>query len=133
MEHTRILLQNKVSVLENIGGLWKALGEEKIALVLATLINIMSELSDLAKKFELEEELYFGSCLENILSLLGNNHERKFISTGSDSLKFLKAELSQQEKMILFNKNKNAWACYQCAVLLPTRRKTQINLGGISI
>ena len=38
--NTRILLQNKVSALENVGGLWKAIGEEKIVLILATLINI---------------------------------------------------------------------------------------------
>ena len=34
--NTRIFLQNKVSALENIDGLWIALGEEKITLVLAT-------------------------------------------------------------------------------------------------
>ena len=37
--NTRILLQNKVSALENVGGLWKAIREEKIVLILATLIN----------------------------------------------------------------------------------------------
>ena len=56
--NTRILLQNKVSALENVGGLWKAIREEKIALILATLINIMGELRDLATKFKLEEELW---------------------------------------------------------------------------
>ena len=71
----------------------------------------------MATKFELEEELYYGGCLEMILGLLGNNRERKFICEGSDSqakkhlewgrlLKFLKVELSQQEKIILFNKSK---------------------------
>ena len=48
--NTRILLQNQVSALENVGGLWNAIGEEKIALILATLISIMGELCDLATK-----------------------------------------------------------------------------------
>ena len=75
--NTRIFLQNKVSALENIGGLWKASRKEKIALVLATLTDIMSELSDLAKKFELEEEFYYGGCSEKILGLLGNNRKER--------------------------------------------------------
>ena len=44
-------------------------------------MNIMGELSKLARKFELEEELYYGGCLEKIITLLGGKHERTFICT----------------------------------------------------
>ena len=67
----RLLLQNKISTLEKQNGLWKIEGDEKIAIAIATLLNIMSELSTLALKFKLEEELYYGGCLEKNSNSVG--------------------------------------------------------------
>ena len=39
----------------------------------------MGDLSTLAQTFKLENELYYGGCLENILNLLGNKWEREFV------------------------------------------------------
>ena len=80
----RLLLQNKISLLEKQTGFCEFSGDEKIGIALASLINVMSELTSMAKRFELEEELYYGGCLEKILSLLGNESERKFISKCQD-------------------------------------------------
>ena len=60
----RLLLQNKIGSLEKYTGLWKISIDEKIGVALASFINVMSELTSMAKKFELDEELYYGGCLE---------------------------------------------------------------------
>ena len=113
----RLLLQNKISALEKQNGLWKVFGDEKIGIAIASVINMMSELSTLARKFKLEEELYYGGCFEKILSLLGNNRERKFISKGKDSdakrpvewvrlVAFLQTELEMRKRLTILDKSK---------------------------
>ena len=62
----RLLLQNKVSSLEKQAALWRIRGDEKIAVALSSLINVMSELTSLAQNFGLQEELCYGGCLEKI-------------------------------------------------------------------
>ena len=111
-----LLLQNKIASLENIGCLGRVSGDERVIHSLALLINVMGKLSKLAKKFELDEELYYGGCLEIIITLLGHKRERTFICT-SDSkcskpeewerlLKFLNKELVEHEKMIMYERSK---------------------------
>ena len=46
-----------ISSLENIGDLGRVSGDERIVHSLALIMNIMGELSKLARKFELEEDL----------------------------------------------------------------------------
>ena len=43
----------------------------------------MGDLSSSAQQFNLENELYYGGCLENILNLLGNKWEREFVCKGN--------------------------------------------------
>ena len=117
--NTRLLLENKISGLDNVGSLWRMTGDDKIGLALNTLVNTIHDLSSLAQTFEIENELYYGGCLEKILSLLGNKREREFICKGGNSntskpaewqrlVIFLKDEISQREKMALFLKSKKA-------------------------
>ena len=67
--NARLLLQNKISSLENIGDLDRVSGDERIVHSLALIMNIMGELSKLARKFGLEEELYGGVFGENYYSI----------------------------------------------------------------
>ena len=110
----RLILQNKISVLENQNGLWSVTG------AIATLLNIMSELSQLTKK----SNLYYGGCFEQMISLLGNNRERKFISKCKTSsatkpeewsrlVEFLKKEQDVRERLALLYKTK------KCLVIEP--------------
>ena len=115
--NARILLQNKIGSLEKHTGLWKIQGEEKIFLAFSSVVNVMSELTAMAKRFSLEEELHYGGCLEKILSLLGNQREKKFVSkcTKTDATKpeewlrlsdFLQKELLMRERLVLLEKSK---------------------------
>ena len=127
--NVKLLLQNKLSCLDEIENFEKLKGDEKIAQYLAKLINIMIDLSTLAQKHNLECKLYVGGGLEKVLTLLGNNMERKFYSKNldDDSLSdsdpkeseitqekrvweklvlFLQKELSLRDKMVLVGKSK---------------------------
>ena len=75
----KLLLQNKISNLDKIDSLDKLKGDEKIGNAIAKILNMMTELSTLAQKYNLNYKLYVGGGLEKILSLLGNDRERRFI------------------------------------------------------
>ena len=77
----------------------------------------MPELTSLAQKFGLQEELCYGGCLEKILSLLGYNWERKFVSKCKNAnakkpeewerlREFLNTELATREKLSILDKSK---------------------------
>ena len=57
--NSRILLQNKLSLIENFG-ISNVKGDKKIATNLANLINIMKDLSTLAIEHDIEGQLYEG-------------------------------------------------------------------------
>ena len=108
-------MQNKISTLENQNGLWKVFGDENIAFSITMLLNTMFELSSLATKFKLKEELNYGGCFEKILSLLGNSRERNFISKCKNATKpeewerlveFLKKEFDVRERLTQLYKSK---------------------------
>ena len=110
-------MQNKIAALDKQNGLWKITGDEKISLAIIKVINMMSDLSTLAKKFDLEEELYYGGCLEKILNLLGNTRERKFVAKCEKSdakkpeewtrlVKFLNKELEMRKRLTILDKSK---------------------------
>ena len=58
--NSRLLLRNKLSTLDKIGGLYKVKGDEKLANVIAGLINTMKDLSALALEHNIEGQLYEG-------------------------------------------------------------------------
>ena len=91
---------------------------------------MMTELSTLARRHNLEYKLYVGGGFEKVLSLLGENRERKFVCknvgtsdespSSSDASEiitekleweklktFLEAERVSREKMTLLQKSKN--------------------------
>ena len=75
----KLLLQKKISNLDKIDNLDKIKGDEKLGNAISKIINTMTELSTLAQKYNLNYKLYVGGGLEKILSLLGNDRERRFI------------------------------------------------------
>ena len=132
--NVKLLLQNKISKLEKLESLDKVKGDEKLSVAISKIINMMSELKSLAEKHRLETKLYVGGGLEKVLSLIGEDRERKFISkyaevpgmspdlasdgASDDSLpekrdwenltKFLEKELAYREKLTLVQKSRNS-------------------------
>ena len=127
----KLLLQNKVSDLKCLDNLDKCSDDEKLGLALAKIINAMTELTNLAKKYDLEYKLYVGGGLEKVTSLLGEDRERRFVKwslekseshkssspqseicaeqTEWENLKdFLEKERSLRERMTLLNKSKES-------------------------
>ena len=113
----QLLLQNKIDSLEKFGNLDKLKDDEKIAYTLSSILNVMTDLEILAQEYDLEGELYHGGGLQNLLHLIGQHRERKFIkSIAKDKLKnknkwsklqkFLSAELTEREAYILNEKAK---------------------------
>ena len=56
----RVLLQSKLGALSKLSDLDKLRGDEKLAHGLSELLNAMAEVSRLAGKYGLENELYYG-------------------------------------------------------------------------
>ena len=75
----KMLLQAKMNNLDKLGNLSSVEGDEKLANALAKIINVMTELSTLALKHNLEYKLYVGGGLEKMYKLIGNDMERRFL------------------------------------------------------
>ena len=112
--NTRLLLQNKLGELDNLG-LWNVRGDEKIANALSVLLNAMKDLSSLATEHDIEGQLYEGGGLEKVMSLIGDQRHRKYRTQNLDPivskkdeweklLQFLKHEQHVREKVALDNK-----------------------------
>ena len=134
--NVKLLLQNKIGQLDKFDRLDKIKGDEKLCHALTKIINMMTELTVLAQKYDLEYKLYVGGGLEKILSLLGNDRERRFVkssleSSSASSVKplshggtsselcvekteweqlkfFLEKERNMREKMTLLQKSKES-------------------------
>ena len=109
------MVQNKLSSLDKLGGLWIVKGDENISIATAGLINSMNDLSSLASEHNIEGQLYEGGGLEKIMFLIGGLRHRKFRSVNlgyqcskkeewGKLLEFLKNELLLREKLTLDNK-----------------------------
>ena len=112
----RILLQNKMSLLDKIGGLYLIKGDQKIGVAVAKLCNTMQDLSKLAHEHDLEGQLYEGGGLEKVMSLIGESRHRKFRSENLSSVHskkqewqklfdFLQKEKILRERLALDQKN----------------------------
>ena len=82
--NVKLLLQNKMSSLDEMESLDKIRGNDKVITFLSRLINTMLELSVLAQKHNLEGKLYIGGGFEKVLCLIGRPLEKKFLSKISD-------------------------------------------------
>ena len=119
-------MQNKISSLEKQNGLWKTSGDKKIGIAIASLLNTMYGLVTLAKIFELFEELYYGGCFEKILSSLGHNRARKFISKCNDPNEKRPAEWERlnssktnyENDLPFWKKAKDVWVLIQNKILV---------------
>ena len=67
--NSKLLLQNKLSSLDKMGGLYNARSDKKLGNVLTKLVNAMQDLSVLASEHDLEGQLYEGGGLEKIMCL----------------------------------------------------------------
>ena len=69
-----------------MGGLDKIRGDENLILGLSELINVMSELKEMANKYHLEEQLYHPAAgLGKVLEIMGKSRTRKFTKENFDS------------------------------------------------
>ena len=74
----RVLLQNKLGALSKLSDLDKVRGDEKLVNGLSELLNAMAEVSRLAGKYGLENELYYGGGLGKVTDLMGFARNRRF-------------------------------------------------------
>ena len=72
----QLLLHNKLTSLDKIGGLWKVKDDEKLTNVISNLLNGMAELKALATTHGLSNELYYGGDVEKILYVMGETRKR---------------------------------------------------------
>ena len=111
----RVLLQNKLSAIDKIGGLPPVKNEEKLVNALASLTNVMTDLSTLATEHDIEGQLYEGGGLEKLFLVIGESRHRKFRSQSLghsyskkqqwQALKeFLEKELHLNEVLVLDRK-----------------------------
>ena len=111
----RVLLQNKLSSIDKIGGLPPGKNEDKLVSALASLTNVMTDLSTLAAEHDIEGQLYEGGGLEKLFLVIGESRHRKFRSQSLghsyskkqqwQALKvFLEKELQLNEMLVLDRK-----------------------------
>ena len=82
--NSRVLLQNKLSAFEKLGSLNKVRGDEKLIHAIYELMNAMAELSELAAKYHLENNLYHRGGLEKVMYLMGGSRRRRFCLKNRD-------------------------------------------------
>ena len=76
----RLMLQNKLSALDKVGGLYAIKDSKKLGTTIVQLCNSMKDLGKLAMEHDLEGQLYEGGGLEKVMSLIGESRHRKFRS-----------------------------------------------------
>ena len=110
-----LMLQKKLLSLDKLPKMEKIKDDAKLLGCLTTLLNTITELSNLASDFKLENELYYGVGLQKILELIGTKGRRKFVkSIAHDKVEgkakwdklvdFLKADLEECEALVLDEK-----------------------------
>ena len=114
--NSKLLLQNKLSSLDKMGGLYNARSDQKLGNALTKLVNAMQDLSVLASEHDLEGQLYEGGGPEKIMCLLGDKRHRRFRGENLNAnfskkqewqklKEFLSKELKLTEKMLIDQKN----------------------------
>ena len=78
--NVKLLLQTKMSGITKLGNLDQVEGDEKLVNSLAKIINVMTELSTLAEKYNLQNKLYVGGGLEKMFTVIGETRERQFLT-----------------------------------------------------
>ena len=110
--NTHLMLQNKLGALDKFTNLDKVKDDEKIAVQISTLLNLITDLCKLAETYSMENDLYYGVGIHKILDLMGKYRERKFVesialkdSAGKEKwlklIEFLQTELKKREALVL--------------------------------
>ena len=99
--------------------LWKIKEPEKLMEGLSKIINLMKDLTTLAVKHNIENQLYYGDRIHKIYQLLGENRVTKWLMKISDEdlsdeeqwqklMQFLEKELRVQQQRCLIRGHKIA-------------------------
>lgn len=110
-----MLLANKLKSTDDSEPLWKVKGDEKVIKALSKLKNLMTELSDLAWRHDVEAALYHSSNLAKIYSLLGSKRQSDIVKrlldrdasekeSWDEIISYIDREIKLKEKIILINK-----------------------------
>ena len=110
------LLRNKFWEIECGVPLWKIKSDEKIIQSIIKIKNTMIELRSLAKKHNIEQNLFHTSNLAKIYNILGKKKQveliKKLLDSGKNDegkweeiIKFLDKELNVKEQLLLFEKS----------------------------
>ena len=112
---SEVLLRKKLMEVEKLGPIWKCKDKAKLVQILSKLIYVMIELQDLAKKHDIENDLYHGGAIQRVYEVLGNEQRNKFIRKYAEEtlskkakwdklIEFVKSELRVQEEIVLVQK-----------------------------
>ena len=112
---SEVLLRKKLVEVEKLGPIWKCKDKAKLVQILSKLIYVMIELQDLAKKHDIENDLYHGGAIQRVCEVLGNEQRNKFIRKYAEEtlskkakweklIEFVKSELRVQEEIVLVQK-----------------------------
>ena len=117
--NTKLLLKKKLSQIRYISQLWKIRDQEKLVDALNKIINIVTELYQLAEQHKIKWRLYSGDGLVKIYQMMGDSQVTRWLSTiceveyndaqtWHDLIEFLDHDLKiQQQKLLIQNKSEN--------------------------
>ena len=116
----QLLLQNKLISMGKVENLSEIKNDEKRISAISSLLNSMTDLSDLAKQHHLENELYYGGGVERVLGIMGTERKRKFVKKSDRRLKgpeawarlreMLEREQAECERLALFEKTEKMFS-----------------------
>ena len=109
------MLKKKLCGIRKFIALWKIKETEKLMEGLSRIINLMKDLTTLAVKQNIENQLYYSNSIHKIYQLLGENRVTKWlmkISEGDLSdeeqwqkiIQFLEKELRVQQQRCLIQR-----------------------------
>ena len=81
---SKVMLDNKLSQLNNIDGLWKHKNPSKVVEGLSKLTNTMRDLMTLAERHRIENKLYYGDATDRIYKLCGNERMTRWFTIQCD-------------------------------------------------
>ena len=111
----KVMLSKKLSEVRKIGPIWKSRDVERIVQGLISIINAMSDLIQLAKKHNLEGNLYYGEGLDMIYGVMGDERLKKWLTSIYEEslegeqlwkrlIRFLDKELKVQQEMSVISR-----------------------------
>ena len=119
---TEMLLRNKLKEIEKMGPIWKIKDMQKLVQVLSKLSKLsklsstMIELKSLARKHDIENELYYDGGIQKAFEVIGYFYRDKFVrknaefklskaETWDKLIEFIDLEIKIQEQINLLGKS----------------------------